>query len=211
MTSPLAPLQDVPLLQQGQGCWRLLSAGLCNSGLAATWLCCAALTTCGRLLEAGSGQLQLLAMFLLCCGCASAAHVAAGRCAVCVAAPGAVLGMYAAWTLVAAQQLRGEVPLRLILSQGLLLAAALLALGLVQPAVGVASLAGGAAGGLLAPLVTAPLSRALRWGLTLPLLCALIGVRVGFDALKLLWLFGVFVAASVYELGRDVVQAVRRL
>jgi hypothetical protein len=200
------------LLQQGQGWWRLFGAGLCNSGLAATWLCCAALQNCCRWLEAGTGQVELLTMFLLCSGCACAGHVLAGRCMLCVAAPGTVLGLYTAWTILAAWHLRQDVPMRTIYAQGGLLLGLLLALGLLQPAVGVASLAGGMLGGVLsASRVAGYLAVALRWCMAIPAVGGLLVLRLGFDLLKVTWLGCVFATASAYQLVMDVVKTVRRL
>lgn len=207
----LPPLQDLSLLQKGQGWWRLFSSGLCNSGLAATWLCCAALQNCGRWLEAGTGQIQVLTIFLLCAACASLGHIFAGTCMLGVAAPGTVLGMYTTWTIIAAQNLQDQVPMGTIYMQGMLLLVLMLGLSVLQPAASMGSLAGGMLGGALASKAGGFLSSVLAWCLAIPVIGGLMLLRVLLDLIKVAWLACVFVAASVYTLVLDFVQTIRGL
>lgn len=210
--TPLKTPQDLPALAQvQQGLGSLLTSGLCNSGFAATYLCCAALQNCGRWLEAGTGQLQLLTVFVICSLFASAAHIFAGRCAVGVAGPGAVLGVYTTWSILATQYMRDVVPLRTIYSQGVLFMALMLALGLLQPAVSAASLLGGVLGGAVAVVIAGPVSRALRWCLALPVMAGLLLLRLLIDLLQVLWYVAVLVAAAVWQFVTDTVKTVRGL
>lgn len=213
-TKPCTPLpshpQDLSALQQGR--WLgLLTCGLCHSGLLATWLCCAALQKSGSWLEAGSGQLQLLTVFLITTLTAAAAHLVAGRCELGVMGPGAVLGLYTTWSILAAQYMREVVPLRTILSQGALLLVVMLGLSWLQPAVSAASLLGGVVGGALAVKLVQPLSGVLQWCLAVPAMVGLLLLKLGFDLLQVVWYVVVFVAAAAYQGVADVVRTVRRL
>lgn len=209
---PTPPKQDMSALQQGHGWWRLFTtAGLCHSGLISTWLCCAALGTCGTWLEAGSGQLQLLTIFLICTMCASAAHLFAGRCAIGFLGPGAVLGVYTTWCIVATQNLANVVPLRTIYTQGAMLLVLLLAMSMLQPAQSAASILGGMLGGAVAVKAAGPLSEGVRWGLALPAMAGLLLLKLTIDLAQVLWFAAAFVAATVYQMVADVVVTVKRL
>lgn len=164
-----------------------------------------------RFLEAGTGQLQLLTVFIICTLTSSLAHIFAGRCPVGVTGPGATLGVYTTWTIVAAHYMRDVVPLRTIYTQGALLLAVLLGLGLLQPAVSPASLLGGSVGGAVAVFVCQPVAEALRWALALPAMVGLVGLRLLIDLVQVLWLSGVFVAAAVWQFMKETVSTVRRL
>lgn len=164
-----------------------------------------------RFLEAGTGQLQLLTVFLISALAASAGHILAGKCATAVTGPGAVLGVYTAWAIAATQYLREAVPLRTVYTQGALLLALLLGLGLVQPAVSPASLLGGIVGGAAAVKVSRPLSEALKWALVLPVMVGLLGVRLLVGLVQVVWVSAVFVAAAGWQFVKDCVSTVRRL
>lgn len=164
-----------------------------------------------RFLEAGTGQLQLLAVFLICTLAASAGHIFAGRCALGVTGPGAVLGLYTTWSILATQHLRGVVPLRTVYTQGLMLLAVLLALGVVQPAVSAGSLLGGVIGGSLAVKAAEPCAEALKYCLAVPAMAAFVGLKLLLDLVHVLWLVVVLIAAACWQVVKDVVTTVRRL
>jgi hypothetical protein len=164
-----------------------------------------------RFLEAGTGQLQLLTVFFICTLAASLGHIFAGRCAIGVAGPGAVLGVYTTWSIVATQYMRDVVPLRTVYTQGLMLLALLLVVGLLQPAVSPASLLGGMIGGALAVQIAAPCSKALRWCLALPAMAGLLLLKLLVDLVQVVWFGSVFVAAAAWQFVQDVVGTVRRL
>jgi hypothetical protein len=164
-----------------------------------------------RFLEAGTSQLQLLAVFLICTLAASAGHIFAGRCALGVTGPGAVLGLYTTWSILATQHLRDVAPLRTIYTQGLMLLAVLLALGIMQPAVSAASLLGGVLGGVLAVKAAGPCAEALRWGLAVPAMAGFVLLKLLLDLVHVLWLSAVLIAAACWKVVTDVVTTVRRL
>lgn len=164
-----------------------------------------------RFLEAGTGQLQLLTIFLICTLSSSLAHIFAGRCVMGVTGPGAVLGVYTTWTIVATRYMRIVVPLRTIYIQGVLLLLLLLGLGLLQPAVSAASLLGGIIGGAVAVVAVEPVAAALKWALALPAMAGLVLLRLLIDLVQVLWFSVVFVAAAAWQLVTDIVSTVRRL
>lgn len=164
-----------------------------------------------RWVEAGTGQLQLLTVFLMCTLFAAAGHVFAGRCALGVTGPAAVLGVYTSWCVFATRHLRGKAPLKTIYTQGLLLLAVLLLLGFFQPAVSAASLLGGMLGGAVAAYVVEPVSGVLRYCLALPAMLGLLLLRLLAELLQVLWVAGVFVAAGAWAFVKDMVGNVRRL
>lgn len=150
-------------------------------------------------------------MFLICTLFASAGHVLAGRCALGVTGPGAVLGVYTSWCIFATQYLRGKAPLRTIYTQGLMLLGVLLVLGAFQPAVSAASLLGGVLGGAVAVYIAEPVSGALRYCLALPAMLGLLLLRLSVELIRVLWVAGVFVAAAAWAFVKDMVGTVRRL
>lgn len=167
---------------------------------------------CCRWVEAGTGQLQLLTLFLICTLFASAGHVFAGRCALGVSGPGAVLGVYTAWCVFATRYLRdANVPLKTVYTQGLMLLAVLMAVGLFQPAVSLGSLLGGVLGGAVAVYCLKPASEVLRYCLAIPAMLGLLLLRLFVELLQVLWFAGVFLAASVWNFTKDMVGTVRRL
>lgn len=203
--------QDLAKVQAGTGLSGFFTSGLLHSGLAATWLYSSTLADAGRWLEIGWGPMELLATYVITSFCASLAHTAAGSTMVGVAGAGAVLGLYTTWVLLAVQHLSQDVPTaRLGINIGVLLLLSL-GLGVIQPAIGAASVFGGMFGGVLALKLALPLAAGLRWSLSVPVLLLLFVVRMGIDALKLalLLLVPLLVAAVQGVLG--VVQAVRKV
>jgi hypothetical protein len=188
-----------------------ITSGLLHSGLAATWLYSNALADAGRWLEIGWGPMELLATYVITSLCASFAHMVAGSTMVGVAGAGAVMGVYTTWVILAMQHLSQDVPTRRLgINLGVLLLLSL-GLGVIQPAIGAASVAGGMLGGAVAVKLALPLAVAMRWSLGFPVLLLLFVLRMGIDALKLalLTLVPVIVAAVQGVVG--VVQAVRKV
>lgn len=203
-------LQDFAAVQKGS-LTGLFTSGLLHSGLAATWLCTRALYSCGRFLEIGLGPMQLFSIFLISCLCSSIAHIFAGRSMVAVCGSGAVIGVFTTWTLLAGRFLQQRLPMwTLYLQLGSLVGLNLL-LGLIQPAVGVASVLGGVIGGVLAVNATGLVAMALQWAIMLPVLTSLFILKVLFDAAKGMLTVGLMATVFAAQLGSNVVQIVRRV
>lgn len=189
----------------------LLTSGLLHSGLAGLWLYTRALYDSAYGIEVGWGSMELLAVYAVASVCASLAHLAAGSTVVGIAGAGAVLGVYTAWTILAVQHLKDDVPVwGLGVNAGLVLLLSL-GFGVMQPAIGAASVVGGVLGGALALKLAVPLAQALKWGMAVPFLVLLFVVRMGVDAVKLLLLALVPLIIAAVQGVTGLVQTVRRV
>jgi hypothetical protein len=207
----LPAVQDLAKIQAGTGFAGFITSGLLHSGLAATWLYSNALIDSGRWLEIGLGPMELLSTYVITSFCASFAHMVAGSTMVGVAGAGAVMGVYTTWLILAVQHLSQDVPTgRLYVNVGVLLLLSL-GLGVLQPAIGAASVLGGMLGGAIAVKLAEPLAAAMRWSLGMPVLLLLLVLRLGIDALKLLLLALVPLVVAGVQGVVGVVQAVRRV
>jgi hypothetical protein len=135
----------------------------------------------------------------------------AGSTMVGVAGAGAVMGIYTTWFILAVQNLSQDVPTaRLGVNVGVLLVLSL-GLGVVQPAIGAASVIGGMLGGAIAVKLAVPFAAAMRWGLSVPVLLLLLVMRMAVDALKLALFALVPLLVAGVQGVVGVVQAVRKV
>lgn len=189
----------------------LVTSGFVHSGLAAAWLCTRALASCGKLIELGLGPMQLIAIFIIASVSASVAHIVAGRSMVAVCGSGAVIGVFTTWTVLASKHLQQKIPMWTVYFQLGSLVALNLLLGLLQPAVGVASILGGMVGGVLAVNFAGPVALALQWSITLPVLATLFVLKLAFDAAKGLLAAAMVAVVFVTQFMTNMAQAVRRV
>eukprot|EP00775_Hariotina_reticulata_P003565 gene3565-3833_t len=189
---------DLHSLQSGTSMTGLITSGLTHSGLLAAVLNTAALFDAGRCLEAGMGSMQLISTSLMASVCAAVGHLVGGSSMLGVGGSGMVVGVYVAWVLQAKRHMQEDINMKeLYIAAGVLVVLNLL-LGMVQPAVGFASLAGGLLGGVLSVKFGGKVSEALYWGLSGPIMAVLLVVRLALDGLKLLVAAGaVVVVVSV--------------
>lgn len=203
-------MQDFAAVQQGS-LSGLLTAGLAHSGLAATWICTRALSTCGPFLEFGLGPMALVAIFLVTSLCSSVAHIIAGRSMTAVCGSGAVIGVFTAWAVLANKSLKHQIPARAVNVQLASLVLLNLVVGWLQPAVGIASIVGGLLGGALALLVAGPVAVALQWCLALPVIATLFLLKLMLDAAKGLLNAVLMVVVVISQWTASLVQSVRRV
>lgn len=155
--------------------------------------------------------MQLFSIFLLSSLCSSLAHIFAGRSMAAVCGSGAVIGVFTAWTVLAKKFLQQQLPMWTIYLQLSSLVGLNLLLGLLQPAIGVASIIGGMVGGVLAVKLAGPVAAALQWSVTLPVLASLFILKLILDAAKGVLAAGLMAAVFVAQLGSNLVQTVRRV
>jgi hypothetical protein len=128
-----------------------------------------------------------------------------------VGGSGMVVGVYAAWVLQAKLHVQEDINMKELYIAAGVLAVLNLLLGMVQPAVGCASLLGGLFGGLLAVKFGGSVSQALYWGLSGPFMAVLLVIRLVFDGLKLLAAAGAVVVVVSVQWVLGMAQSVKRM
>jgi len=185
--------------------WRLLTAGLLHSGIVPTLWCISGLRNAGAWIELGTGSaLQTLVVFAACGAGATMGQLLARATSAGLAGAGLVTGVYVAWLVLGVTRARGQMPVTSEL--GILLLALNTGLAVYQPAVGLASLLGGAVGGAVGMLLAPVLARVVFFALALPIALALALARLGIETARLL--LGV-VGLLLLSTGKAAVEAVR--
>lgn len=194
---------------QGQALHGLLTSGLLHSGLLPMLCSADGISNAGQWLELTSGPLILLVTYAAAAGGAAVAQLMLGTTPTAISGAGAVTGLYAALAVAGLTDRRGTLPVFTL--RGIIYAALNLGLALLQPAIGLACLAGGALGGAIIAPIGPAVARGVSLTLGVPVLLVLGGLRLAWQlVMALVVITGAFVLATLRAV-MEAVKAVRNL
>jgi hypothetical protein len=181
-----------------------------HSGVLPALWCADGLRNAGSWVELLCGGLQAAIVLAFSAFGAAAAQLVVGPAETGLAGSGAVTGLYVAWALLALTRGR-RLRMPATSDRGLLYLLLNLLLAARQPAVGLPSMAGGAAGGALGALLAAPLARAAAVLVAVPAAAAIVLARFAVETARLLLGAALALVVATMRAAGEVVRTVRGL